>query len=242
MKRPGIMIGLAISLAIFAISAAAQSYEFAVEHEHMLRDCRGTLIIGPDKVEYKTNYNKDARVWNYNELRQIKVESPARIELITYEDQLRMAGRDRAFKFKILAGAISAEASALLMEKAAHPLVTGIISATEKAPTFEIAVKHLHRLGGCEGTLRIYPDRVVYESKEMSSDSRFWRYADIQNFSQSERFRFEVASFEDKFGGPKAYNFQLREELPGAVYDYLWARVYPSKFRLDPYEGREFRF
>ena len=67
----------------------------------------------------------------------------------------------------------------------------------------------------------------------MPSDSRYWRYGEIQNFSQSERYRFEIVSFEDKFGGPKAYNFQLREALPATAYDYVWARVYPSKLRRE---------
>jgi hypothetical protein len=87
----------------------------------------------------------------------------------------------------------------------------------------------LHRFGGCVGTLKVYPDRVAYETE----NSRFWRYGDIQSFSQSERYRFEVVSFEDKFSGPKAYNFQLREEPPATAYDYVWTRVYPSRFRPD---------
>jgi hypothetical protein len=29
----------------------------------------------------------------------------------------------------------------------------------------------------------------------------------------------QYVSFEEKFGGPKAYNFQLREELPAVAYD-----------------------
>jgi hypothetical protein len=74
---------------------------------------------------------------------------------------------------------------------------------------------------------------VVFESKDMPSDSRYWRYGDIQSFSQSERYHFEIISFEDKFGGPKAYNFQLRKDLPATAYDYVWARVYPSKLRRD---------
>jgi len=64
----------------------------------------------------------------------------------------------------------------------------------------------------------------------MPSDSRYWRYGDIQNINQSDRYRFEVITFEEKLGGPKAYNFQLREVLPPQAYDYVWARVYPSKF------------
>jgi hypothetical protein len=43
----------------------------------------------------------------------------------------------------------------------------------------------------------------------------------------------QYVSFEEKFGGPKAYSFQLSEELSAVAYDYVWARVYPSRLRRD---------
>ena len=218
-------------LIFFAVNpVSAQSYKLLVEHEHTFRNCRGTLVITPERIEYQTIHKKDMRVWRYSDLRQIKIESPTSIELASYEDQTRMLGRDRVFKFKELEGEITSEIGRLLVERAARPVVTSVAPATEDAPAFEAPVKHLHRLGGCAGTLKVYPGRIVYESEDMPSDSRYWRYGDIQNISQSERYRFEIATFEDKFGGPKTYNFQLREALPAQAYDYVWARVYPSKF------------
>ena len=225
-----------LSLILFGIiffvvqPAAAQSYEFPVEHAHTLRNCRGKLLITPEKIEYKTEHRRDARIWEYVEIQQITVASPVELELTTYEDQKRMAGRDRIFKFRLLEGRLTPEISALLLEKATHPLVTSVPPQVEDAPQFAISVKHLHTFGGCSGTLKIYGDRVVFESQ---TDARFWRYSDIQNFSHSERFRFEIVSYEDKVGGAKAYNFQLKEELPAQAYDYVWARVYPSKFHRD---------
>jgi hypothetical protein len=222
-------------LFFFAVKpASAQSYELPVEHECTFRSCRGTLVITPERIEYKSAHKEDdARTWRYTDLRQIKIESPTSIELVSYEDQKRMLGRDRVIKFKVIGGEITPEISALLAERATRPVVTSVAPATKDAPAFEAPVKHLHRFGGCIGTLKIYPDRVVYESEDRPSDSRCWRYGDIQNFSQSERYRFEITTFEDKFGGPKAYNFQLREALPAQAYDYVWARVYPSKFRRE---------
>ena len=220
---------IATLLIIFAVEpVSAQSYELPVEHEHMVRNCRGTLVIAPERIEYQTTHKKDARVWRYSDLRQIKLESPTSIELESYEDHRRMLGRDRVFKFKALEGEITSEISALLVERATRPVVTSVGPATGDAPKFKAPVKHLHRFGGCIGTLKVYPDRMVYESEDMPSDSRHWRYGDIQNVSQSDRYRFEVITFEEKLSGPKAYNFQLREVLPPQAYDYVWARVYPS--------------
>jgi len=211
----------------------AQSYEFAVEHDHIFGACRGKLIITPERIEYRTEHTEHSREWRYTDLRQIKIVSPRRIELASYEDRKWRMGLDRVYEFKLLEGEITSETSALLVERATRPLVTSVAPATEDMPAFEVPVKHLHHFGGCIGALKIYHDRVIYKSKDMPSDSRYWRYGDIQNFSQSERFRFEIATFEDKFGGPRAYNFQLREDLPAMAYDYVWARVYPSKLRRD---------
>ncbi|HEY9430732.1 MAG TPA: hypothetical protein VI260_04520 [Blastocatellia bacterium] len=224
---------IALTLLLAAAPAAAQSYEFPVEHDHTLRSCRGSLVITPEKIEYKTAHETHARAWRYIELQQVKVESKTRIELLTYEDEKRLAWRDREWSFKILEGEITPEISALLQAQSARPLVTSVPPVTEGSPRFEIPVKHLHKLGGCSGALRIYADRVAFESAERPDHSRFWRYKDIQNFSQSERFRFEIATFETGFVGSKSYSFQLKQELPEQAYDYVWARVYQSKFRRD---------
>lgn len=206
---------------------SAQSFEFPVEHQHTLRNCRGTLTITPDKIEYKTTHKKDSRAWEYVSIRQIKAESPTALEIVTYEDQRRMLGRDRIFRFRLLEGQITPEVSALLMTSATRPIVTSVMPVTAGPPTFELAVKHLHTFGGCEGVLRIYPDRITYESRDRPSDSRFWRYTDIEHFGHPTRYRFEITTYEDQFGGPtKVYNFQLKEDLPAGAYDYLWVRVH----------------
>ncbi len=224
---------LFVALFFAARPAMAQGYEFAVEHDHTIGACRGRLIITPERIEYRTEHKGHSRDWRYTDIRQIKIVSPKKIDLASYEDRKWRMGLDRPFEFKLLEGEITSEISALLIERATRPVVTSVAPAPEGAPAFEVPVKRLRRFGGCIGTLKIYPDRLVYESQDEPENSRFWRYGDIQSFSQSERYRFEVVSFEDKFGGPKSYNFQLREDLPATAYDYVWARVYPSKLRRD---------
>ncbi len=215
--------------------ATAQSFEFPVEQERMLRNHRGRLVITPEKIEYRTAHKGESRSWQYVDIQQIKIESPTELEIMTYEDQKRMLGRDRIFKFKLLEGKITPEISALLVAKATRPVATSVMPVAEGSPKFEIPVKHLHTLGGCQGRLRIYPDRVTYESADEPKHSRYWRYTDIQHFGHPARYQFEITTFEKKFGGPtKVYNFELKEDLPAPAYDYLWVRVNPME--LYPYE------
>ncbi|MBI3951008.1 MAG: hypothetical protein HY314_11205 [Acidobacteria bacterium] len=230
MKRIMLLI-LAASFFVGPALAQGQSVEFPVEHLRTLRNTRGTLLITADKIEYKTTDENDSRVWRYLDIRQIKIASPTRLEITTYEDDPRLLGRDRIFKFKLLQGQITPDVSALLMAKAPRPVATSVMPVTEGAPTFEIPVKHLHTLGGCEGVLKIYPDRVTYKSADKPTDSRFWRYSDIQNFGRPTRYRLEITTFESEFDGPtRVYNFELKENFPALAYDYLWVRVNPSGF------------
>jgi hypothetical protein len=74
---------------------------------------------------------------------------------------------------------------------------------------------------------------VVYQA-EIKGDSRYWRISDIQRFSQPDRFRFEIVSYLPKAGGPtEDYDFQLFDDLPSGVYDYLWVRLHPSSYYPD---------
>ncbi len=226
-----LLIGFGLMICA-AVSAMGQSYEFQVEHRHTLRNHTGKLIITPEQIEYRTGHKNESRVWRYNELQQITVGSPTEIVLKSYEDQKRMLGLDRVYKFNLLDGQITPEISALLLAKSTRPPATSVMPTNDDAPAFIVPVKHLHRFGGCTGVLKIFNDRMVYAAETESDDSRYWRYTDVRGFSQSERFRLEIFSLEESIVGSKAYNFQLREDLPSGAYDFIWQRVYPS--RMNP--------
>jgi hypothetical protein len=214
---------------LVAQATQAQSFEFAVRHRHLLRDCRGTLKISAAGVEYQTEHSNDARKWKFKEIQTIEVNSPARISLVTYEDQKRYAGKDRIFEFELLSEKARPELTAFLLEHVRRPMILAVLPEAEK-PAFEIPVKHLHTITGAAGNLKIYPDRVVFQSAR-EGDSRIWRLADIERFSQPDRFRFQIVGRVPKAGGPtEAYNFQLMEDLPPGVYDYLWVRLHPSSY------------
>lgn len=207
----------------------AENFEFSVRHHHAFRDCRGTLKISGAGIEYQTSHGEDARTWKYDEIRVIKVESPTEITLLTYEDQKRFLGKDRAFEFTLLEGNISGDLSAFLLSKVPRPVSLAVLPESGKS-VFEVRVKHLHTFGGVPGVLRVYPDRVLFQASR-ESDSRVWRLADIQRFGQPDRYRFQITSFVPKAGGPtEVYNFQLLNELPEGVYDYLWVRLHPSSY------------
>ncbi len=225
---------LLISYAIFvfsgATSSSAQSFEYAVKHRHIFQDCRGTLKIDADGVEYRTAHYKDSRKWKFDNIRTLEIKSPTEISIVTYEDQKRWAGKDKVFEFTLLDKKANPELAEFLLKHVKRPLELAVFPEDGEKPEFEIPVKHLHTIVGAEGMLRIYRDKIVFQSSKVG-DSRYWRLEDIERFSQPDRFRFQIVTYVPKAGGPtETYNFQLKEDLPEGVYDYLWVRLHPSSY------------
>lgn len=222
------MKGLLLALLCMPALAAAD-FEFQVRHHHVLRDCRGTLKISAEGVQYQTDHKGDSRQWKYPEIRVIEVRSETAISIVTYEDQRRLLGKDRVFEFTLLQDRVSPQVAQFLQERTARPMRTAVFAELEK-PVFEVAAKHLHTISGAMGVLRVYPDRIVFHSAR-EGDSRLWRLADIQRFSQPDRFRFQIVSYIPKGGGPtEVYNLELQGDLPEGLYDYLWVRLHPSSY------------
>ncbi|HNH83740.1 MAG TPA: hypothetical protein PL157_15330 [Acidobacteriota bacterium] len=220
------------------IQAQEAHFEFPVEHIHTLKNRRGTLIISSQGIEYRTSdpkEKKDARRWLFMDLWQIKIASPTEIELATYEDQRRLLGRDRIFKFHLMNKAITPEISTFLVGKTSRPVVMSIFPSPDESPVFTVTVKHLHMFGGCEGVLKVFHNHIVYESLKQPNNSRLWKFSDIQDFSHPTRYSVSLISYEDQFGGPeRTYNFQLKEDFPTGANEYLWERVYPMKYPSNP--------
>jgi hypothetical protein len=96
---------------------------------------------------------------------------------------------------------------------------------------WEIPVKHLLRFGGDEGVLRVGVDEIVYQSAK-ASESRTWRYQDIENVSTTGPFQLTITTFErakTHYGNLKGFNFEMKQQLDEAHYSDLWLRLNQSK-------------
>lgn len=241
MKAMTIRVISSIALATLVFGgreALAQEFKYRVEHDHAIGSCKGELIINQDGVEYRTGNKKHARKWAYTDIEMIKLRSPRMLELLTYESARVKLGRDQTFEFKMLDGEVTKEVSNFLLGRVDRPLSTTFVASEEK-PQYAIPVRHRHLFGGDQGTLKVYADRVIYESQKPES-SRYWRWSDIRSFSRISRYELSITTFEPKFGGPtKIFNFDLKEEMNDAMYDYLWARVYRPTLPASPDEKRE---
>ena len=191
---------------LLALQVNAQEFTYKVQQDRFIGHRDGELIISANGVEYRTKNEKDSRVW-------------------TYKDRKLLLGRDESLTFKIVEGTLDQNLSDFLRDRVGRPIVTSFI---EEQGTIlaQIPVKHSHRFGGCEGTLKVYPDTLVYEAQD-GHDSRSWRWSDIRSVGRPDVYRFDVETFEPQIGASsRSFNFILKEQLPDKTYDLIWSRVF----------------
>lgn len=243
-----------ISIFIFAASAPAvraqdetnatkakgkptNEFRFWVKHDHLRKSCEGELVINEEGIEYITAFEKHERYWDFGDIKLLKLISKTEIEVQTYTtyrpkltlNQSLNIGRDESFRFKFLEGEMTQEISNFLQGKIKKPMATSFVGVGDEAapPIYSLPVRHRHRWGGCSGLLKVYDDRLVYQSYTEPKDSRLWRWSDIQGLGRSSRYKFEITTFEPQFGGPeKPYNFDLKEEMTDEIYDFVWKKFY----------------
>jgi hypothetical protein len=214
-----------------------QEFKFMVEHDHLVKSCKGELIISTQGIEYQTENKDHARKWDFTDIKMIKLESPKEIEIISYETSSKTLGMDRGFNFTLVEGEVTKDVSEFLLTKIERPLSTSFV-ATEEKPRYELPVRHRHRFSACRGLLKVYADRVIYES-DRPENSRYWRWSDIRSISRTGPYQFGVTTYEPEFGGPsKTFNFDLKEQMDETVYDYLWTRVYKVRLPTSVNENR----
>jgi hypothetical protein len=200
----------------------AKEFVFTVKQDR-LWDGKGTLIIAAERIEFRAEKAKDARRWSYPDIKGIDIVSPRKLLIKTYESQVWRLGADRAYSFQLLQGEITEEIYQFLLGKINKPITTRVIFSVA-APIYQWPVRHRHRLGGCQGVLKIAADRIVYET-EQRTDRRIWFYKDIESVGSSGPFDLRITTYTETF------TFDLKERLKEAEYTDLWERV--NRMRIE---------
>jgi len=222
---------LAAMLAAFLISnwgyfSFGQAFTFKVRHGHWRGRCTGSLTIGEQGIEYRSEDAEHSRNWRYSDLKRIDIQSTREIELLTYEDRKYRPGAERKFEFKLLEGEITDQVHRLLLDKSARPILTRI---PYEAGTivFEVPVKHRHRVGGCQGELQFEQEGVIYRT-DKPGEARIWQYRDISTVGLMDSYTLRITTLLE------TYTFDLKLALLTPQYDFLWAKVYQLE---NPYPG-----
>lgn len=218
---------VAASLLLLTPSATqAKTYTYKVKHLHAMSGCQGQLVVGEKDVRYETDYRPDTRIWTYTQIKKVERRGSRRLIIFTYEDQALQLGRDKPFDFDFLDGSVSDELVNFMITRLSRPPDPKPPSAPPGG-RYELAVKHRHVFGGCEGTLKITDTHLEYVTGH-SKDARLWSYLSIKRIQRSSVFGLDIFTFEDQtlqLGRDKVFRFELKEPLEPVVYEFMQERV-----------------
>ena len=222
--------GLLLAAFLFTLPAAAEAktFTYRVRHVHAVGACQGLLKVSETEVRYESDYRADTRIWTYSDIKSVNREDLRKLEVRTYETQSTQLGRDKPFVFEFMDGEISDEFFTFMESRVGRAGPPGPPVAPPGG-RWEIAAKHQHLLGGCEGTLKITPTHLEYVT-EHPRDGRMWRYIDIKRFDSPSAYKLTLYTYEDqrlKLGRDKIFRFELKEPLEPKMYEYIRAQMNP---------------
>ena len=208
-----------------AMAAPVSAQTLQVRHDHdPWGACEGELQITEDGIRYDTDKEEHNREWAWIDIQGFDRHSSETFSVLSYEDFGWHLGLDRAFDFTILPGepALVQASFERIEEGLARPITDRVPKILE--PEYEVAVKHRHVFGGCEGTLRFGDGWVVYTT-DHAEDARSWRQDHhIANVWSSNPFELELRVWEENrraFDKAKRFVFQLKEPLDRDYYETL---------------------
>ncbi|MBZ5538431.1 MAG: hypothetical protein LAO31_21000 [Acidobacteriia bacterium] len=215
-----------IFLIMFNSISPAEAHVLKVKHEHVKGGCTGELTIDDNGIRYQTLHTRDQRQWTFTDIQEVQFISEHKINIIAYEDSRQRLGGDKIFKFELLGEVIPVSVIQLVESKFEKP-ISNRFSAGNLPGKFELAVKHLHRVSGCQGKLIFTEDGISFRS-EKAGESRTWRYSDLQSIASSGRFELRLGTFEHgplQYGDSKEFRFRLKNPLDEAAYRFAWGQI-----------------
>ena len=222
-----VLVGAMALTASWAAALDGPPYSLSVKRAHVIGSSPGTLRVTAEGIEYDTTAKDEARRWAYADVKQLQIQSPTRVVLLTYEDQGRLRlGADRRFDFEVRGGRVSPELVAFVLSRTDRPLVTAVLPPLPNTPLFRVPVKHERQGRGSSGTLLMYDDALVYMT-EGEAEARYWRFTDLFAVLPLNRERYQVLAYEGGAGEVRPFTFQLKGALPDGFARALWDRVNP---------------
>ena len=220
---------LAVLLALTAMLGAAET-SLEVKWKKAFRaDQAGTLRITADGLEFRPGgKNAPERSWAYADIQHFDRIDKAEVEIRSYEDSQWRMGRDRRYRFAVLAGEFGDDLLEQVVSRIGKP-ATNRVAATVPGAELELPAKHLRRWGSSQGVLFVDAERIVYASPSPRRSREWLLGRDVDAIWSSDPFRLEVHAFDGRDGylrQPSVYRFALKRPLDREAYRRLKLKIY----------------
>lgn len=219
---------LTLLLIALPIGAAQTSFE-AKWKKAMKPDVQGTLSVHEDGITFRpAKETRQTLEWSFEEVQHLDRASPSEVAIQSYVDSVSRLGRDRWYRFVLVAGTFPDELHARVVAQIGKPATDRVAREPADAEVV-IPVKNVRLLRGSQGMLYFTPEWVIYSTEERGQ-SRAWRLdRDVKAVWSSDPYRLEV----HVLGGSEAfarrtdvYRFSLKKPLDTSYYDGLRMKLY----------------
>jgi hypothetical protein len=216
-----------LAFLIFSRPLAAQTLT-VIQEKSLWRDGKGIIEITNDGIEYRADKAKNSRDWKYQDIQYFDRISRKEFTILSYEDNPLLLGRDKQYRFRIIEGEMTETLFEKIRDRINKPATNRAFPALQNV-RYALPVKHLHALGGCEGTLEFTDDAIYYVTKN-KKDARAWRLAvDVQSVWSSDPYQLEIHIYENnrrEFSRTRVYRFELKQSLNPDWYRSLKLKLY----------------
>lgn len=232
--RMGLQMGLMglIGMIGAPVGFAETSFDVVLKKKFW-PDGRGVLVVSDDAIEFRAKDDERSRRWSYEDIQYFDRVSTQEIIVLTYEDSGWKLGRDRQFRFVLSEGEFTDALFDQVSRGIGRP-VTNRVFEVREAVEMELPVKHLHALGGCEGTLLFTKNEVYYRTSH-ARDARQWQLRrDVDSVWSHDRYHLELHVYDNnrrEFSRAKVYKFDLKRPLDPEWYRGLKLRLYELNAR-----------
>ena len=219
---------LSLLLAGAAGATAAESpLSLPVRADRLFGGDPGTLVITDEGLAFEAREASKARRWTFDDIRAVRIPSPRRIVVETYEPtgRLHLRGGPRAYAFDVVEGAVTPDFVAAVLGRLPRPVLTTVMPSVCDA-MWSGAAWHARRGGGHNGVLELHCGGVMFRSSTPAAN-RYWRFSDVASVLRLDGNRLEVAVREST--DIKPYVFELKADMPDAIFDALWASLHPAE-------------
>lgn len=170
---------------------------------------KGSFRIGAGGIEFQAP-NHSAERWVFQDIQTFRLSSHS-LAIETYQNRKRhMPGMER-YRFDLDVSVPSSIADELARE-VQRPSQNAVPDrAMEGTDCVEISAHHRTLTGGTNGVLRFRDDGIDYVSSA-ATDSRRWRWADLQTLSDPDPYHLLVFGYRD------TYAFDLKDTLPQSLF------------------------
>lgn len=191
-------------------------------------DARGELSIASEGLAFKEANQEKTQTWPYRDIQTLDRQSRTEFVILTYEDQWWKPGGSRQYVFRVTSGELTDELFEQMRDGLAKPVTNRVIGQIPDAE-YRVPVKHLHRVGGCQGQLIFTPEAIYYQTEHVE-DARAWRLAsEVASVWSAQPYQLELQVYEGDdraLGHTRSFNFLLKAKLDSEFYRKLKLTLY----------------